>query len=709
MIDAPHARKHSFARRARTTCLVAAMLSVAAATLAGCDGKTSAERLREAGFDPASRAVSFDAIADRLNNLDQAVKAHNEASLPADVIVDATRSTDSEPVMGVVTDGPQQSGTFEFLHVPQGNVEFAALGVRPGDVVEYLIEIPKAGNIAELEFFKKTRLDGRKSIQAYVAKVVDAHTLLLDAPLPTLSEGQSYPLAPIVVTRPSRERIDHLERVIADWESTGSPAFWTATPDRDALDALIVQLNQWIEREQVDGVKAPKYVRSDAILLQEAVWLRDIARRAEAVGDPLAKAALLFDWVVDNIQLDDSLAALGITQRPWLALMTGRATADERAWLYVLLLRQANIDAAALRVPGVGKETTNETRLVWTVAVHAGDNWRLFDPALGLPIPGPNGESIATLEQVKADDAVLRQLDVDATHRYPYTAEQVRHAAALIEEETALYLAQRGEPIERQLAGANRIVFVTPLPPIVSAIRPHVASVDTWRMSQKAAESQRTLSPAARSVLAEQFRVFARAPALWKGRVLQFRGDDHQSEFDYADRPVRVYAQQRDPRWYFTQYCRTADRDLAAADAARFPIESLRTAKHFAAVWMGCLAYEDGDFAEALAYFGPRTLDRPSDALLRPLARQGLARTHERIAKLLDELARRDEEMPNSGGTIEWIPATRRLLAAALSAAAAEQRAAAAALYEADDSAQQHGSIVRARRLRSALATADSH
>ena len=186
-------------------------------------------------------------------------------------------------------------------------------------------------------------------------------------------------------------------------------------------------------------------------------------------------------------------------------------------------------------------------------------------------------------------------------------------------------------------------------------------------------------------MLVDQYRAFARISALWKGRVLEFKGDDHRLELDYADRPVRVYVRQRDPRWYFTRYCRPSDADLAEANPAEYDVASLRLAKQLATVWMGVIALEDQDFAEAVAYFGERTLDLKDRSPLLPLARFNLAQAHAQIAELLDKTA---------AGFDDADP-----IAVALTTSAAEQSEMAVALYKADDSASRHGSLLRARAL----------
>lgn len=693
------------------------LIAAAFIAVSGCESKTSAEKLRDAGFDPASRAVSFLAIAEQLNNLDQAVKVQGEARIPADVIVDATRSTDQRPVLAGVTDGPHRGGVFAFVHVPQGNVDFVARGVRAGDVVDYHVETPNPDNPAEMR---------RQTVKLFVVEVLDKHTLRIDPPLPPLGEGASYPPFPIVISRLDRSREDRTERSLARWQVTGEPAEgWELTPESDAIDQLVLQLNQWAERDdtafawepdplvaaaseqqnaEFADIGAEKFASEDGRILEEAVWLRDISRRAAGAGDPLARATAMFDWTVRNLQLETNDSLLGIRQRPWQALVSGRATAEERAWVFILLLRQLNIDAVALSAP-VGDEPDAE-REFWAVAVRIGDDWRLFDTRLGLPIPGPNGEGIATLGQAKADAGIFAQLDIverdaegnpTAQHIYPVTNSAAARAVALVEA-TPLYLSRRARRIELQLAGTNRVALSTSPSRVAEAMRPHVAGVELWTIGTDTRDAQRKLSTAARSLLVEQFLTFARVTGLWKGRVLQFRGDDHRVELDHADRPVRVYARQRDPRWYFTQWCRPSDYDLEHASPAEYHVDSMRYAKQMATVWMGEVCFEAGDYGEAVAYFGERTLDRRDSPPLRALARSNLAGTHERIAEQLDALAGQFASAKRDGGAT-FFPTPELLLALALAEAARAQRGAAEQLYLADDSPQRHGSLLRARRL----------
>ena len=67
------------------------------------------------------------------------------------------------------------------------------------------------------------------------------------------------------------------------------------------------------------------------------------------------------------------------------------------AWVFMLLARQAGLDVVLLAVPPIAKSGSN--RRPWVAALFSSDDFYLFDFTYGLPIPGPNGEGIATLRQ----------------------------------------------------------------------------------------------------------------------------------------------------------------------------------------------------------------------------------------------------------------------------------------------------------------------
>jgi hypothetical protein len=84
-------------------------------------------------------------------------------------------------------------------------------------------------------------------------------------------------------------------------------------------------------------------------VLQEAVWLRDIANSvARRSDEPLQRAVALFDWTVRHIHADTDGGTHG--QLPWHTLMLGRGDLRDRAWVFMLLARQQGLTVAMLEL-----------------------------------------------------------------------------------------------------------------------------------------------------------------------------------------------------------------------------------------------------------------------------------------------------------------------------------------------------------------------
>ncbi len=695
-------------RRYMRFSLVAAL---AVSLLAGCQ-KSSSEKLREAGFDPISRARSFDSIAEDLNTLDDKVDRVDYTRVPAEIIVDATTSTDHQPVEAVLTDLPEAPGVFAFLHVPRKNVDFKQRKVQPGDLVKYYVKPAgydeqgqgQTDSTREIE----ANLGKREAIELTVVRVVDSATIEFAPPL----AGPIQDPFAIVISRATEfKQLASALNPLAVWEQTGAPAMgWQTTPDTDALDQLVIRLNSWIDADETTtvwqadamvadlpadaralyaSIGAERFDRADGRLLQEAVWMRDISRRASAAATVTQQALQLFNWVLRNVQLDPPNSPFATAQRPWQTLVAGRGSADQRAWIFTLLLRQIGVDAAPLSVTGDDR--------VWAVAVRSGEDWSLFDPALGLPLPGPNGTGIATLAQVKADPAILRQLDLDAKQTYPVDAAALGKLTALVEA-SPLYLSKRAKRIEAQLAGEHRVVLTASPSRVAELIRSQVSAVKLWSIEQRTVAEAEQLSAAARHDLAALYRTFVVEPLLWKGRILQFRGNDRRTKLDYADRPIKVYTASSDPRVFYTLRCRPSDAELdELAGQQYFFIDQMRLCKELATVWMGAASYDYGDYAVALDYLGSRPSAKKPNTPLAAVARFTLAQTHEQLAELLQ---RTFGEGPATSDV--WSILESPLHAAAHAAVVSELDAA-AALYEADPSASRYGSLLRARELRRRL------
>lgn len=200
--------------------------------------------------------------------------------------------------------------------------------------------------------------------------------------------------------------------------------------------------NVGLDGEELSEVASSHYTRLDNHHLFRCFLMRDAANALEIKGvrgkaggqavreKPLDQAVRAFAWAMREVRLHPSE---GEASPPSFVLRRGWGTALERALVFLALLEQLGEPDAPqrgllgflLQVPDDG----GSIRL-WACGVVIGDNKDvyLFDPHLGLPLPGPNGEGVATLAQAREQTEILAQLNIDEKHRYPVTKEQAQQA-----------------------------------------------------------------------------------------------------------------------------------------------------------------------------------------------------------------------------------------------------------------------------------------
>jgi hypothetical protein len=186
------------------------------------------------------------------------------------------------------------------------------------------------------------------------------------------------------------------------------------------LDALPDRLRQSLVAVRNGG--------EDVRGLRDACWLAGLARQARersAGGDQVAVAADLFRWTVRSLAIVADPPAVPTEASPgsrWLMpgeiLLAGRASAPQRAWVFLELLRQAGIDGVML---ATGDPAAPRP---WLPAAIIDGEAYLFDPLYGMPVPGPGGDGIATARQAATDPTVLRSMSL-ADRPYPLQAADV--------------------------------------------------------------------------------------------------------------------------------------------------------------------------------------------------------------------------------------------------------------------------------------------
>ena len=393
---------------------------------------------------------------------------------------------------------------------------------------------------------------------------------------------------------------------------------------------------------------------TDSFTFQEAVWLRNVAAWAsgEELDDPVKPALALFDWVVKNIQLERTVPALGqgaspLVKKPWETLFLGRGTAIERAWVFVLLARQWNLDAALLGLLGEGGKEAAPARL-WAVGVLIEGEIYLFDPSMGLPIVKRGGWQLgerglagqpATLSEAAADDGVLRQMDALQEGDYPVRKEDLQRVVALVEASPG-YLAQRMKLVESRLTGDEKIVLSSD--PSAQAARfkkcPQIKDAVLWPLPyqvlwQEIHHGQERFQWQQQNIFGSVF-----GSALWKARAYHFKGV-------FTGEPSATQ---------FYQLARQSDFAVSVANLDAQTEAHVRAAKIDASYWLGLVVEQSGNYAAAEDYFRTRVLAADPDGKWRHGAIYNLARVCEATGRTAEaiELYQNDKDAPGLSGNL---------------------------------------------------------
>ena len=482
-------------------------------------------------------------------------------------------------------------------------------------------------------------------------------------------------------TCPEPERLRQIVDRLAQWARTQDP------PRDWRLDPLVATLPPALRSLPVmQGLDALEFARYDGFALQEAVWMRDLSNWARGDElDDLSRARRLFDWTIRNIQREDEPADGRSPPRfPWETLLFGRGTATERAWVFILLARQQGIDAALLAL--ADPADAQKPPRPWAVGVLSEEKLYLFDTDIGLPIPAPGGVKVekggqldivpATLAQAAADDAVLRALDLDAEHRYPVTAADLKHVLALVEASPAT-LSKRFRLVEMQLAGPQKMVLTAQ--PSQQAARlkaAGVTGVQLWAFPFAAFQERAAATEAAIKHRQGEYAVLTADSAwpLYRGRILylkgQFTGPQAATRYLQANRPSsrQLDAMSTMKRDDFIQmeYAKIRQRPererrdalrqlkiTATQDAGKYHIDRLK-AKQAASLWLGLLNFERAKYAVAVDYLDLRTIRAVPKSTWEPLAAYNVGRAYEAEGQTREaiKLYRLERETPGVHGSL---------------------------------------------------------
>jgi hypothetical protein len=459
-------------------------------------------------------------------------------------------------------------------------------------------------------------------------------------------------------------------------------------------DVLFLEENRWLHAvAQWVGQQSPP-----AALAQ---WIKDSGLSSKSARN-LATCVSLFDWTIRNIQLEEllpypkqttagpltaaetdasiadwpppmrGLPGPGYNKFPWHVLLYGRGDAYQRARIFILLARQLRVDVVML---GIDKKTGRAQE--WLPAVLLDKQLFLFDTELGLPLPGPGGQGIATLAQVVADPQLIESLDIGDKYRYRVRSADLDKIVVLLDA-SPQFLSQRMKLVEQNLDAANQMVLSVSAADVKQELAAceGLKDVRLWAVPFETSMYQqaRAMMMLRSQELAWQefldHGVFQGLSTIVRGRRQHMLGNFEKQGDKPGATAFYLAARMSDVQIEGIEKNRemqksvglektidTTDREWEQkiAQVKRLQVE----AKQHASYWLGLTHMEEKDYEVAINWLKVRTLESDPEGPWKNGARYNLARCYEAMGRIED----------------------------------------ARQLYLIDDSPQRHGCLLRARQL----------
>lgn len=196
----------------------------------------------------------------------------------------------------------------------------------------------------------------------------------------------------------------------------------------NAFRAAFLKRHFGLKDDEWSEITSGTFTLLDGHHLEVSFLLRDVAASftRDALSDDtptLTKAAAAFDWTMRNVRLIEGKEGEA-PHPPIFVMRRGQGTVVERSLIFLALLHQFDIPGCLIVLP---EEQSGKSQM-WTCGVLVDRSIYLFDPRMGLPVPGPNGEGVATLADVQTKPELLKQL----APGYDVTTEQSRKVQLLV-------------------------------------------------------------------------------------------------------------------------------------------------------------------------------------------------------------------------------------------------------------------------------------
>jgi len=216
---------------------------------------------------------------------------------------------------------------------------------------------------------------------------------------------------------------------------------------------IAAQVRDQLFQPSIDALKG-KLEPNDAAKFEEAFKLFDWTMRNVGLEDgPNAKNE---SNSVANLTLDPrgplSGPIIGCSKLPWETALFSRGDFIERGRVFTALAQQRGIDSVWISING----TATSPGYLWAIGVPIAGELYLFESKLGLPIVDPDTLAFATLKDARANDRILRRLDLPGQFEYKIDPGDLKSVALLVDA-LPTSLSARMKVLEKSLLGADRM------------------------------------------------------------------------------------------------------------------------------------------------------------------------------------------------------------------------------------------------------------
>lgn len=411
----------------------------------------------------------------------------------------------------------------------------------------------------------------------------------------------------------------------------------------------------------------------------QAAWIGALKQRTSAERKALEEACQLFDWTVRHIFLDpllpyprilsagpsagpsgaEAAPALpsmrgepgpGYRFLPLQNLMAGRGDSLNRARIMLLLCRQRGLPAFVL---GVDPGGTPRPR-PWLCAVLIGKDLYLFDPEWGIPVPGKQLGSVATLAELRGDATWVDRMSA-AGREYPHGGDDVGKLVALIDASPEslsqrMWLLQYSLPTKHAMQMTVRPSVLAQQLQAADSFFADSGRVRLWNLPFEAVLFQQQYKnyirrfPQTAAKDARGMMMLQELPLLQQARRLHMMGKYN----DERGKPgaKSLYLQARTPNTLLEQLpssrelqrqfgVERSDLESPQQHAQRIAqhIEMRREAKYLASYWLAEAHYDSGMIDVSVNWWKDRTIDAFPDGERTPGAQYNLARCYEALGE----------------------------------------------------------------------------